>query len=443
MKGLLQRVFSIAGFAAPIIGYAESKQLVQSRNPSDRRKVAENQHVQPELLYFLATDPDRTVRTAIAGNQATPVQADLVLAGDAEDAVRADLAGKIARFAPDLRPDESDRLKAMTYQVLESLIRDQAVQVRRIIAETLKDMKTAPPGLVLRLARDPELSVAGPVLRYSPVLSEQDLLDIVRQLPIPGAAAAIARRPQLGPALADEIGNGTDVDAITALLSNASAQIREDTLDRLIERAPQYPAWHRPLVDRPKLSGEAARKLARFVAADLIGRLQNRKDLPPATITELQQIVLQRLEPGSGEVAPAPGLPSPADGPPKLLAEARRLHAEGKLTEAVLIDALVGGRSALVVAGLSVLAGLPPVVIEKILQAHAAKGITALVWKAKLPMRFAVRVQTLLARLPAGQVLKPRIDGGFPLSEEALKWQIGFFTDMAAESCGGGAAGPR
>src|SRR5580658_1443430 len=69
MKGLLQRVFSIAGFAAPIIGYAESKQLVQSRNPSDRRKVAENQHVQPELLYFLATDPDRTVRTAIARSE--------------------------------------------------------------------------------------------------------------------------------------------------------------------------------------------------------------------------------------------------------------------------------------------------------------------------------------------------------------------------------------
>jgi uncharacterized protein (DUF2336 family) len=437
MKGLLQRVFNIGKLVAPIIEYEESKQLAQSRNPSDRRKVAENHLVKPELLYFLATDPDTGVRTAIARNQATPIQADLVLTSDAEEAVRADLAAKIARFAPDLRPDESDKLKAMTYQVLETLIQDQAVRIRRVIAETLKEMKTAPPGVIQRLARDPELSVSGPVLQYSPVLTDQDLLDIVRQLPIPGAAAAIARRRLLSSTVADEIGNGIDVDAITALLSNSSAQIREETLDRLIERAPQYPAWHQPLVDRPRLSGEAVKKLARFVAADLIARLQTRTDLPPSTIAELQQIVLQRLERDAGEAPPA--LPPPrAEGLSAILAEANRLKTEGKLTEATLIDALVGGRPALVLAGLSVLAGLPLPVIEKIVSAHSAKGITALIWKAKLPMRFAVRVQTVLARLPAMQTLKPRSDGGFPLSEEALEWQIGFFSDMAAENGGGG-----
>jgi uncharacterized protein (DUF2336 family) len=435
MRGLIQRVFSIGKLVSPIIGYDESKQLVQSRNPSDRRRVAENHHVKPEILYFLATDSDVGVRSAIARNQATPIQADVVLARDSDEAVRAELATKIARFAPDLRPDESDKLKAMTYEVLETLIQDQAARVRRVVAETLKDMKTAPPGLVHRLARDPELSVAGPVLQYSPVLTDEDLLDIVRQLPIPGAAAAIARRQRLGPAVADEIGNGMDVDAITALLSNSSAQIREETLDRLIERAPQYPAWHRPLVARPKLSGDAVRKLARFVAADLIGRLQARTDLLPATIAELQQIVLQRLDSDSQEPLPIPP-PPVADGPTKLVAEARRLKTEGKLTEEMLVDALVGGRPALVLAALSVLAALPLPVIEKILSAHSAKGIVALIWKAKLSMGFAVRVQTILARLPAAQMLKPRADGGFPLSYEALEWQIGFFTDMAMESGG-------
>ena len=439
MKGLLQRVFSMGKLGAPVIDYDESKTLVQSRHAADRRKVAENQSVKPEFLYYLANDPDTAVRVAVARNQATPIQADLVLARDAQEAVRADLAAKISKFAPDLRPDETDKLKAMTYQVLETLIEDQAVRVRKIVAETLKDMKTAPPGLIQRLARDPELAVAGPVLQYSPVLTDEDLLDIVRQLPIPGAATAIARRRRLGPAVADEIGSGADVDAITALLSNDSAQIREETLDRLIERAPQYPAWHRPLVDRPKLSGQAVRKLARFVAKDLIRRLEARTDLQPETIAELQQIVLERLE---GEAGEAPAVssgppPPPADAPDKLMVEARRLKTQGKLTEETLVDALVGGRPALVLAGLSVLAELPLPVIEKILSAHSAKGVTALIWKAKLPMRFAVRVQTVLARLPAVQTLKPRSDGGFPLSEEALEWQIGFFTDMAAEAGGG------
>ena len=439
MKGLLQRVFKLGKLTAPPIDYEESKSLVQSRDPVDRKRVAADQQVKPEVLYFLANDPDPGVRMAVARNQATPVQADVILARDVQETVRADLAAKIARFAPDLKPDETDKLKAMTYQVLETLIQDQAVRVRRVVAETLKDMATAPPELVQRLARDPELSVAGPVLQYSPVLTDDDLLDIVRQLPIPGAAAAIAKRRRLGPAVADEISNGMDVDAITALLSNGSAQIREETLDRLVERAPQYPAWHRPLVERPKLSGGAIRKLAQFVAKDLIAKLQARSDLMPGTVAELQQIVLQRLDGDSAELGAAPAPPPPPEAPSKLLAEAKKLKSEGKLTEDTLVDALVGGRPALVLAGLSVLSGLPLPVIEKIMSAHSAKGVTALIWKAKLPMRFAVRIQTVMARLPAVQSLKPRADGGFPLSEEAMEWQIGFFTDMATERAVGAA----
>jgi hypothetical protein len=48
-------------------------------------------------------------------------------------------------------------------------------------------------------------------------------------------------------------------------------------------------------------------------------------------------------------------------------------------------------------------------------------------------MRFSVRLQSVVARIPTTQTLKPRADGGFPLSEEALAWQLGFFADMAAE----------
>jgi uncharacterized protein (DUF2336 family) len=426
MMGLLQRVLGIGKPAAPVIAYEDAKALIQSPDPSDRLKVAENPGVRPEILYYLAADPAPSVRLAIARNEATPLQADRLLADDSEEAVRADLAAKITRFAPDLRPDETDKLKSMTYEVLERLIQDQATRVRQIVAETLKDMTSASPALVQRLARDPQLSVAGPVLQYSPVLTDEDLLDIVGQLPIPGAVAAIARRRSLGPAVADAIGRGTDVDAITALLSNESAQIREETLDRLIERAPRHQAWHRPLVDRPRLSGAAIRKLARFVAQDLIARLQARTDLAPSTAAELREIVLERLE--SDDAAPS----SQPEEDDLLWAEAKRLQAQGALSEDALVDALLGGRPALIGPALSLLAGLPPAVVGKILSAHSAKGIVALVWKAKLSMRFAVRVQTVLARLPAAQTLKPRTDGSFPLSEAALEWQIGFFSDMAA-----------
>ncbi|HEV2678361.1 MAG TPA: DUF2336 domain-containing protein [Aliidongia sp.] len=429
MKGLLQRIFHI-GAGSPALDYEESKRLIQSRNPADRRLVAGNLQVQPEVLYFLATDPDHTVRTAVASNEATPVQADLILARDRHEAVRADLARKIARLAPTLTQRQSDRVKEITYEVLEELVRDQAVKIRRIVAETLKSMPDAPAEIVQLLARDAELSVAGPLLQYSPLLTDEDLLDLVRQMPIPGAVRAIAQRKGLSAALSAEIGTGEDIDAVTALLSNSSAQIREETLDLLIERAPAHKAWHRPLVERPRLSDGAARKLARFVAHDLIQRLKARSDLKADTVKALQAIVLARLE-VEGGVAEEPA--SEVAAQDKLMEEARRLKEAGKLTESALVDALIGGKPGLVNAGLAVLAEQPLNVVEKILSSHSPKGITAIVWKAGLPMRFSVRLQSVVARIPAPQTLKPRADGGFPLSEEALAWQLGFFADMTAE----------
>src|SRR5215813_2448835 len=108
MMGLLQRVFGRS--RARPIPYEESKRLSASSDPAERLRVATHDGVRPELLYFLASDPDASVRAAVAANEATPVQADLLLARDRDDAVRHDLARKIARLAPGLSAQEQDRL---------------------------------------------------------------------------------------------------------------------------------------------------------------------------------------------------------------------------------------------------------------------------------------------------------------------------------------------
>jgi uncharacterized protein (DUF2336 family) len=257
------------------------------------------------------------------------------------------------------------------------------------------------------------------------VLTDEDLADILRQLPIPGTATAIAQRVDLSPDLAHIIGTGDEIDAVTALLKNRSAQIREETLDLVLLRAPQYPAWHRPLVDRPRLSDHAVRNLARFVAQDLIRRLQERVDLEHETAAALEEAVLKRIdEPESG-----------AENAPweKFIDEAKQRLAEGKLNEAELNTELNDGRTGYVRAALAVRAELPYPLVEKILNAQSPKGAVSLVWRAGLPMRFALRVQTALARVPPPQVLKPTIAGDYPLGEEAMNWQIDFFLDMMAE----------
>jgi uncharacterized protein (DUF2336 family) len=426
MMGFLQRVFR-KGAATPI-PYEESKRLSQGGSIKDRRRVATHTGLRPELLYFLAQDPDPGVRAAVAANAATPVQADLLLARDGDDSVRQDLARKIALLAPGLTAQEHDRLRRMTYEVLEILVRDQVARVRQIVAEALKDVADAPPEIIQRLARDCEIVVAGPVLQFSPLLSESDLLEIIGGTPIAGAREAVARRKGISEPVSEVIGTSNDMAAIAALLDNPSAQVREELLDRLVERAPTAVAWHRPLVQRPRLSGGAARRLARFVAVNLLAILRDRRDFDAETTRDVAATVMRRLDEegeGGGELAGASD-PAAAD-----MARARSLHAAGKLDDAT-VAAAVGSERGFAKAALAVLAKLPLDEVEKVLAAHSAKGVVALAWHAGLSMRTAIVLQTALAHIAPQTVLRARADGSYPLTPEAMRWQLDFLIGISA-----------
>jgi uncharacterized protein (DUF2336 family) len=422
MMELLQRVFRHSGKA---IDYETQKLLAQSAKPADRRRLAESTSARPEVLYFLAADVEASVRAAVAANEATPVQADLLLARDRSADVRVDLAAKIARLAPGLSKEAHERLRKLTCEVLEILVRDQVTRVRQVIAETLKDVADAPPQIIRLLARDCEIVVAGPVLEFSPLLGDEDLLAIIADAPIPGALTAIARRAGVQASIADAIGASPDGDAIAALLANPSAQIREETLDRLVDRAPAIVAWHKPLIERPRLSAEIVRKLAAFVAEQLLRRLSERRDLDPATARAVAAVVRQRL----AEEAPAEKAAAPAKPANEALTRASRLKQQGKLDEAAVLGAL-GHDSGFVRAALAVMSELPPELVDRVLGAHSPKGVTALAWKSGLGMRAAHKLQLQLGQIPPNTALKPRADGGYPLSAEAMQWQLDFFRGM-------------
>jgi len=428
--GLLQRVMRTVRGADPPIDYEESKRLAASKERADRRAVARHSEVRPEVLYYLAADADPQVRAAVAANESTPVQADLLLARDRDDRVRVDLAQKIARLTPGLSEEQHERLREMTYEVLEILVRDQVTRVRQVISEVLKDVAKAPAGVIRSLARDTEILVAGPVLQYSPVLADEDLLQIIRNAPIPGALTAIARRMEVREPVADAIGDSPDDEAIAVLLENPSAQIREETLDRLVDRAPEVAAWHRPLVVRPWLPASAAKKLARFVAHSLIELLTERRDLDPKTVTEVKDVVMRRIDTApsakSSVSEPARKTPSVKTPVSEALARARQLKADGKLDEATILAAL-GGERTFARAALSVLGNLPSEAVDRVLSAHSAKGVTSLVWLCGLSMRAAVKVQVQLGQIPPSQALQPRSGGKYPMSDEAMRWQLDFF----------------
>jgi uncharacterized protein (DUF2336 family) len=272
--------------------YEEAKRLAAAGSDTQRRALAASKDVRPEILYFLAEDKSPDVRRAIAGNDKTPRQADLLLARDSDLSVRELLAQKIARLAPQLSQEARTQIRDLTIEVLETLARDEAIKVRRIVAEALKDLTDAPPHIIQELARDLEIKVAGPVLQYSPILTDDDLLEIISSGPIRGALTAIAKRRRVGDRLADAIVSAAvevpeETDTITDLLNNRSAQIREETLDLILEKAPAIEEWQEPLVKRPLLPMNAVKRLAEFVSTSLFDLLTSRPDLDKSTAKEI------------------------------------------------------------------------------------------------------------------------------------------------------------
>jgi uncharacterized protein (DUF2336 family) len=206
-------------------------------------------------------------------------------------------------------------------------------------------------------------------LENSPLLSDEVLVEIIARPPVQGAIAAISRRWEVSTEISDAIVETDDEPAIIALLRNDSAQIREETLDRLIETASDRLDLHEPLVRRPRLSSANALKLAKFVAIALVAELKRRAELDDHTSALLSQELARRIEADPGG---AVGLES--DDPVDERNSAVRLHNNGQWTDKIISVALASGRRAFLMAALALRSGLEEPVVHSLDQLAQRQG---------------------------------------------------------------------
>jgi uncharacterized protein (DUF2336 family) len=416
--------------------YDEQKRLADHEDPLVRRTLASRTDVRPEVLYFLAGDQSSEVRREIAQNEQTPEHAHTILARDKNDDVRVALATTVARLLPGLAAEEHVRVRERAIETLEILAKDQLKRVRQILAEALKDRFDAPAAVIQRLARDSEIDVASPVLRCSPLLSDGDLLDIIRAGTAPGALTAISERKTIGMTVSDAIAASNDVSAVASLLANPSAQIREETLDRLIDRAPGVVEWHEPLAGRLGMPQKAISRIAGFIAASLLDTLRQRGDLDSSTLEVIETEMRQRLdsEDRAGESRAGTDRPARDTGSTPLeVARAQALHKEGTLDEEAITTALLSQQRRFVVAALSIKSSLVEPIVEKILASRTGPGITALAWKSGLSVDAAVQLQLHLGKIAPSAVLMPR-GNNYAMTTEDMTWQIEFYSTLVPET---------
>jgi len=74
-----------------------------------------------------------------------------------------------------------------------------------------------------------------------------------------------------------------------------------------------------------------------------------------------------------------------------------------------------------------VLARIDEGLVKRILESGSARAVTALVWRAGLSMRVAFTLQTQVMRLKGRDLLPARGGLDFPLSEDEMRWHLGYF----------------
>jgi len=421
---------------AESISYEESKELARHDDPAVRISLAQRSDLKPEILYYLAEDKDPEVRRMVARNQAAPGQSDLLLATDSDNKVRSHLAGRIAKSSDTLAPDVTNKAKHATYQALEILAQDQIPLVRQVLADAIKDVTNAPADIIKTLAHDTLIEVSGPVLEHSKVLSDDDLIEIVKSSPVEGALNRISKREAVGEKLSDAIVATDDTAAIADLLSNQSAQIREQTLDDLVERAEDVNVWHAPLVARPKLPKGAAMKMAHFLADNLLDVLQERSDLDDSTLAQIKDVVRRRLDRKDIRIEEESEIPKPAQDfltTPLPIDMVKRLFEGQRLDGKMVERALEAGDHGFVLATLVTRAGIAETVGKRVFKEKSPKGIVALCQMADMPISIVVKVQQRMGRIAPSDVIMPE-NHEYPMDRDEAAWQLKFYQDLARRS---------
>jgi len=252
---------------AAAFDYDRAINIVRGSNVENRVELASNPRTPPEFLYYLSEDTDVRVRRAVGENRSTPNKADVNLSKDDDISVRCAVARKIVGDGLDT---ESRRdMWRMGFTILETLMRDNVVRVRRILTEAFQSDSEAPRQMVLGLARDPEETVAAPFLRASPVLTDGDMVSIIEDGAQAWAQEAVAGRDRLSPALTETLIEQGEASAVARLIANPASTLSPPMLKALVDRSATVKELQAPLVERKGMSGGLLARLAEFVASPL------------------------------------------------------------------------------------------------------------------------------------------------------------------------------
>lgn len=284
----------------------------------------------------------------------------------------------------------SDAERSLAAEIFRIMVLDAEVRVREALSINLKSSPALPKDVALSLAKDLE-SVALPVLEFSTVLDDTDLIDIVRSS---GAdkQVAVAKRASVSNNLANAlIDHGRTGKVVATLVNNPGADLKNIDLEKAFAKHGGDTQVSNSLVSRPNVPLTISEKIVARVSEALREHLLSHREIPAEMAADL---VLQARERATAGLLP-PGIKS-AD----VVDLVKQLRDNQRLTPSLILRTLCTGDIAFFEASLAVLANMPIVSARVLIHDEGKLGLQSLYQRTPLPANLfpAFRVAFDVAR---------------------------------------------
>lgn len=222
-----------------------------------------------------------------------------VLNGDSNIVERDQLFRNMAQLYSYVSDRCDDEQVAQYDEVLCQLAELVETEARAHVAKLLAPLDRAPGNVVVKLAND-EFEVAQPLLEFSNVLSDDDLIEIVANQS-EDHRVAIAGRPQVTERVGDAIVEHGQTASVHRLVRNANAELGQQTLERLVERATNDAAIAKDLRGREDIDWKSLGGQINIVGdkvMETIAAIDPKID--PVTVGKVSAVVYNRMRNRAG-----------------------------------------------------------------------------------------------------------------------------------------------
>lgn len=172
-------------------------------------------------------------------------------------------------------------------ELMEELAFSLETKVREELARKIAAEAHMPHGLIVRLAND-EIPVARPVLESSPVLTDDDLVDISRNQS-QEHLLAITRRDEVSFRLSTVLAERGDQGVVSSMMRNPNAKLSAETMKLVMDRGEASQSSQSELIRRSDIPQEVLFDLLKNASANIKREIEHK--LTATDQTYLEEVV--------------------------------------------------------------------------------------------------------------------------------------------------------